>query len=88
MRGEFIRGWNISKTSGDPGRALGSWQMDTIGPHKHSVVTTNTQGNDPNVNYGTGQRTQPIETIETDVAIGGGTETRPRNIAMLYCIKT
>lgn len=88
LRGEFIRGWNGLKSSGDTNRVFGSWQADGIGPHKHSVVTTNTQGGDPNVNYGTGQRTPPIETIETDVAIGGTTETRPRNVAMLYCIKT
>jgi len=88
LRGEFIRGWSNQKTNADAGRQFGSWQGDGIGPHKHSIVTADTLGSDPNVNYGQGQRVgQPI-TIETDVAITGTTETRPRNIAMLYCIKT
>ena len=87
LRGEFIRGWGELKST-DPGREIGSFQADAIGPHKHSIVTYDTKGDQPNTNFGRGRTGEPPSTVETSVTIGGTTETRPRNIAMMYIIKT
>lgn len=38
LRGEFIRGWDHGRGI-DPGRALGSLQMDALSAHSHGVTT-------------------------------------------------
>ena len=101
LRGEFIRGWDNGRGV-DDSRAFGSAQGDatalpntdfttnTTGTHSHSYDGGDRQ------NVGSGGQSQPVSqggnntgsagshshTIE-----GGDDETRPRNIAMLYCIK-
>lgn len=102
LRGEFIRGWDDARGV-DPGRALGSWQKGTLvcgydndddylqfsvlpGPasnyegDKASAVSYGLQ----NIKYwGTDiALTQNISTIDNWLTI-----TRPRNVALLYCIK-
>lgn len=81
LRGEFIRGWAHSR-SVDTGRALGSNQSDDLKSHTHSIDLIRGQWNsnassatDEGV-YGTGT-----------TGATGGTETRPRNVAMMYIIK-
>jgi len=98
LRGEFIRGWDDAKGTdnvGD-GRAFGSAQAGQIGAHKHLSGGTNhnshsrayggatASGNGPGGNITSGQNQQNSETV------GGAensNETRPRNIALLACIK-
>ncbi|MDE2040723.1 MAG: tail fiber protein [Elusimicrobia bacterium] len=84
LRGEFVRGWDNGRGI-DAGRAFGSEQLDAIGSHTHSItagggssgprsyISVDTDLSDP----------QPKTTGAT-----GGSETRPRNVALLYCIKT
>jgi microcystin-dependent protein len=84
LRGEFVRGLDDGRGV-DTGRALGSAQADEFKAHNHTV----------------GQYGDFIRTTTTVMAAGyepaqnnvntsstGGSETRPRNIALLYCIKT
>lgn len=82
LRGEFIRGWDNGRGV-DPGRQFGSWQADEIKAHSHQysrrtgTVTTGLGGSS-----GTSSSSTTGTTQET-----GGPETRPRNVALLYCIK-
>ncbi len=88
LRGEFLRGLDDGRGV-DASRALGSAQAGDIGPHKHTSAKY-IQG------YGSVSGGQiAIVTGSTggftDIAgtsgLGIGTETRPRNIALLACIK-
>lgn len=86
LRGEFLRGWDDSKGV-DTGRTFGSAQTDEIESHVHRQNIDNTA----NVGAGTSPKGSAQQNpasdsgMETDAY--GGTETRPRNIALLACIK-
>lgn len=79
LRGEFMRGLDDGRGV-DAARAIGSAQADELKSHTHQA----------NVYYNTGSATggvvghaaYPVTTGAT-----GGAETRPRNVAMLACIK-
>ncbi len=83
LRAEFIRGWDNSRGV-DAGRVFGSSQADTVGPHTHTFSVTEAQntgnGNPSLIGF---SATGSFETSNT-----GTVETRPRNVALLYCIKT
>ena len=66
----------------DSGRALGSFQADEIKAHTHTLTT----GASGTVSNGGGDRDSDDGTQTTSSF--GGSETRPRNIAMNYIIKT
>lgn len=84
LRGQFVRGWSNTH-SVDAGRVLGSSQSDEIKAHTHTYVekvgqrdvaaSNGAQWGDDNIDH-------PGTTSST-----GGTETRPKNIAMMYIIK-
>lgn len=80
LRGEFVRGWDDSKGT-DSGRVLGSDQAGAIEAHTHTYASTRTDigagGQTVTSGAGSGQTTGST----------GGSETRPRNIALLYCIR-
>lgn len=97
LRGEFIRGWDNGKGT-DSGRTFASSQADELKSHFHrpnNYSTDNTnvffQGNGSGSGYaypavgGSGSYLYTTVTDQTDPT--GGTETRPRNIAMMYCVK-
>lgn len=83
-RGEFLRGWDHGRGV-DAGRVLGSLQADEFKAHSHMVPNNpaNSQsggsqdGGEGNGGYYEGSRT----------ALEGGAETRPRNLAVMWCIK-
>jgi len=86
LRGEFLRGWDDNRGN-DMGRVLGSWQEDSIKNHSHTFTT----GSASDMNRGSfplsvddyhGGRAFTNTTNAT-----GELETRPRNIALLACIK-
>jgi microcystin-dependent protein len=83
LRGEFIRGWDAGRGI-DSGRSFGSAQADEFKAHDHDVSWTAAEGGSGAgsrvENYNSGYTNRATETV-------GGTETRPRNIALLYCIK-
>jgi len=85
LRGEFMRGWDDSRGV-DSGRALGSTQTDLFKNHTHTFTNYNNtektgSGGSLAVAYYSGG------TFTTGTSSTGGTETRPRNIALLACIK-
>lgn len=91
MRGEFIRGWDDGRGV-DAARIFGSAQGDEFRTHHHSLQKVNSGGGgDPaNDGYDLGNinsnGTLGVPSL-VNVADFGGNETRPRNIALLYCIK-
>jgi phage-related tail fiber protein len=103
LRGEFIRGWDDARGV-DPGRNLGSAQAQdylshshpiTDPGHSHTVISDVTQGSDASSFYTpngvSAFRPMPTSLVSTGITAtnnNGGTETRPRNIALLGCIKT
>lgn len=85
LRGEFIRGVDNSRGV-DTGRAFGSAQADEFKSHTHTTTgryMTLDAGNALGT-YGGGGTYPYLNTM----SFSGGSETRPRNIALLYCIKT
>ena len=81
LRGEFIRGWDDGRGI-DVGRVFGSFQADELKSHSHTYTVSN-YAKLIDVSNGYGTRSQSV----TDTGLTGGAETRPRNIALLYCIK-
>lgn len=82
LRGEFIRGLDLGRGV-DSGRTLGSAQSDAFKSHTHGINNTPVQsGTGTTVDIGdTGAATTNVTKAT------GGTETRPRNVAMIYIIK-
>jgi len=85
LRGEFIRGWD-SNRGVDPGRMLGIPQGDLLLNHTHNAWQP---GRDDWVQGGGGtQVAKQADNVPTGGNNGpAGSETRPRNIALMYCIK-
>lgn len=88
LRAEFIRGWDDSRGV-DTGRAFGSSQTDDNKAHSHnlsnggtSVMTASGSGRTL-----TGLAAGSSVNGGAAIADSGGTETRPRNLAFLPCIK-
>ena len=92
LRGEFVRGWDDARGV-DDARAIGTSQADAFQGHYHEHMTgTNTAAGGQ---YTVGLSTNSVKTGCVRAAITDGTngdprtaaETRPRNVALLYCIK-
>lgn len=85
-RGEFLRGWDHGRGV-DVGRAMGSRQADEIKAHAHAtvyeLVTDLFAAGTVTRNFVQDFGTQ--NNVQTNAA--GGSETRPRNIAVMWCIK-
>lgn len=83
LRGEFIRGWDDGRGI-DPGREFASYQADEFKAHTHTHQQIEIIGNgerDNNAQAG-------VNFIGANTGSTGGSETRPRNLALLYIIKT
>ncbi|MEO6678427.1 MAG: phage tail protein, partial [Pseudomonas sp.] len=83
-RAEFLRGWDHGRGI-DAARAIGSYQLDELKSHSHTiklVQTTAAAGSGQGAPNGGGT----INDAST-VQFSGGTETRPRNLAVMWCIK-
>lgn len=80
LRGEFIRGWDDSRGV-DSGRAFGSAQADELESHTHTVYA-NAGSFSGAIGVSGG-----ILSTATNSGATGGAETRPRNVALLACIK-
>lgn len=89
LQGEFIRG--LDETRGvDSGRSLGSAQDGQMPAHSHNVSTnagTNGGANIAQTDRGVYDYGQPRPT-STVGGTSNGSENRPRNVALLFCIKT
>ncbi len=89
LRGEFIRGWDDGRGA-DSGRGFASFQNHQFEDHTHNY-SDHTGGWSYQSHYsGPHTTTHQYDSGRTTggAASGNrGSETRPRNIAMLYCIK-
>ncbi|MBR0676884.1 hypothetical protein GXW77_11920 [Roseomonas alkaliterrae] len=96
LRAEFIRGWDDGRGV-DAGRVFGSHQMDAFQGHFHSPRAPQTAFWGNNAATGSGSPTGGAFAVETTTGsptsdgVNGtprtATETRPRNRALLICIK-
>lgn len=85
LRGEFVRGWSNDRTTVDYPRQILSAQAQDVQPHTHSYtvtgsVTSGSQG-------GTASGLIPSSSSST-TGSAGTTETRPRNVALMFIVKT
>ena len=99
LRGEFIRGWDDGRGV-DAGRAFGSTQADEIESHDHDIRVRGANSSHSHridgpaetyVAAGSSTSLGGSGNIYNDtgaILSTGGTETRPRNVALLACIKT
>ena len=90
MRGEFLRGWDNGRGV-DSGRALASSQADEFESHTHSINSAVKATTAFNAGAGSEHNTNDANDAAQKIIVSGstgGTETRPRNIAMMYIIKT
>ena len=84
LRGVFVRGLD-SGVGKDPNRTLGSYQADAIAPHTHQMGSAR-------MDTGSGFQSATLYTqvagrMPTMTNGGAGPETRPKNVALLYCQK-
>jgi microcystin-dependent protein len=100
LRGYFVRGSGTNSDSTAAG-TFGTRQADELKAHTHGVTDPgHTHGTDPYATNQAGSQigyTSPLtsrfgddtgsSTTGISIQSTGGTETRPKNIAMLYCIK-
>lgn len=80
LQGEFIRGWDNGRGV-DSGRAIGTAQDDDFESHSHGISAGN------GVSAAGSAQFQPAVANGIQSTLTGGTETRPRNVALMACIK-
>ncbi len=81
LRGEFLRGWDNGRGV-DSDRLIGSSQAYAVQWHTHNVLSSGESGTTGNYIAGASTANREISTTAF-----GDSETRPRNIALLACIK-
>ena len=88
LRGEFIRGWDNGKGT-DSGRSFASSQAEEVGTHNHTYLIKDGSSGTGNI-AGFPESTLQFWSNATSGTTqnNSGSENRPRNIALMYCIKT
>lgn len=90
LRGEFLRGWDNGRGV-DPGRAFGGAQLDEFKSHFHLIYgqecTGSPGGSSSNEVGNVEDAGDPKAYFNRQSGATGGSETRPRNVALLPCIK-
>ncbi|UVM49363.1 phage tail protein [Pseudomonas sp. B21-015] len=89
-RGEFLRGWDHGRGV-DAGRAIGSWQADDNKAHSHTVTRmpafANASGSNPGAVVVDNGNLAVTLNFGPGFNSSGGAEARPRNLAVMWCIK-
>lgn len=87
LRGEFIRGFDETGLV-DAGRVLGSWQDGQMPAHIHTLTRPYYDANAGSgwTDRASGSVLQTYPTSSTG-GTSNSSENRPRNVALLYCIK-
>ena len=89
-RGEFLRGWDHGRGT-DVGRGIGSWQADDNKAHAHTYTRIPVFGNTGGANAAGIVADNGTQTGSSNFAsymnTSGGSEARPRNLAVMWCIK-
>lgn len=89
-RGEFLRGWDHGRGV-DIGRGIGTYQTDLTKAHNHGILIDSGSGSGfgtVGVKSSAGGLLGGVNrsmTSTTDSSVGA--ETRPRNLAVMWCIK-
>lgn len=100
MRGRFARGWDHG-AGNDAGRVLATYQGDALGSHSHTINDpghSHTFEETPfasgpaaieNIPFVGGGTIVTTSTSTTGITINatGAVETRPKNLAITYCVK-
>jgi len=88
LRGEFLRGWDDARGV-DSGRSFGSTQSHALQTHNHTVDSyiNGALGASGRPQEGTAGNSDTFSTLTSGTTGNFATETRPRNIALLACIK-
>lgn len=100
LRGEFIRGWSDGRTV-DTSRVFGSLQLDAFQGHRHRFTDSGGANLEimPTTNTGSGSSSRAVVAGAGNVTVRNAVantvhgepredqETRPRNVALLACIK-
>lgn len=87
LRGEFIRGADGGRGV-DSGRGVGTWQTDQFGSHTHGQTVSNSTAGGAGMPAGSnGTLLNQTSLTAAQGGTGNSNETRPRNVAMLPCIK-
>lgn len=87
LRGYFLRGWDNGRGV-DSGRVFGSSQDDAYESHSHSASYSKQWGNST-----TGNSSVFIMGASADgsgsfsISSSGSSETRPKNVSIMFCIK-
>ncbi|BBD08448.1 phage tail protein [Desulfovibrio ferrophilus] len=84
LRGEFLRGWDHGRGV-DSGRNFGSYQGEAFKSHNHAAKIPNAYCEGPG--RGLIYMTPNATTTSVATTAVGGTETRPRNRALMFIIK-
>lgn len=86
LRGEFIRGWDDGRGV-DVGRTLGSFQADELKSHIHTYTRVGPSAGSGAGIYADVNKENQVNNSSQYVNTTGGSETRPRNRALLACIR-
>jgi microcystin-dependent protein len=88
LRGEFIRAWDDGRGV-DSGRSFGSTQADGFKSHTHNTpnLYRGSEGSPPSIFHIAPAQNSLDPVMYWTTTATGGNETRPRNIALLACIK-
>jgi hypothetical protein len=90
LRGEFVRGWDsIPARNVDPGRVIRSAQAQDVQPHTHTYQKASLQFVTSGSGLSTTSTSSPSIIYSVAATSSTGTaETRPRNVALMFIVKT
>jgi len=88
LRGEFVRGWDDGRGV-DSGRSFGSFQDHQLQAHNHGELYNTPSSGQDQAGSGSGDNDNTsFKYTDNGGNVGNfGIETRPRNVALLACIK-